>query len=196
MVAFARLFAKDLSGLTTHMDEPVITIYEEAPAECLDYDARARDVALIVASLITGRLPEVTVEHIGSTSVPGCAGKGVVDLMITYPAGRLEAVRQLLDELGFQRQTTRDPFPEDRPLRLGAIEHQGKRFRLHVHVINETSEEAARLRAFRDLLRSDEKLRARYIARKREIIGSGVTDTVDYSVEKGAFIERALAQQD
>ena len=40
------------------------------------------------------------VEHIGSTSVPGCAGKGIIDLMVLYPVGGLEHARQVLDSLG------------------------------------------------------------------------------------------------
>ena len=53
--------------------------------------------------------------------MPGCAGKGVVDLMLVYPDGLLGASREVLEALGFQRQTTRDPFPEDRPMRTGSV---------------------------------------------------------------------------
>src|SRR5262249_23014880 len=123
----------------------------------------------------------------GSTAVPGCAGKGVVDLMLVYPEGKLEAARDVLDALGFQRQSTRDPFPEERPMRVGSLEHDGSVYRLHVHVIAAGSPEVAQLLGFRDRLRADPRLVAAYVARKREIVAAGVTDSVEYCERKGAF---------
>ncbi|HVG19592.1 MAG TPA: GrpB family protein, partial [Blastocatellia bacterium] len=170
-------------------------LYEHAPAACHDYNPRAADVAARIKDAITAHLPDVAVEHIGSTAVAGCAGKGVVDLMILYEGARLEEVKALLDALGFQRQTTRDPFPEERPMRAGAIEHEGKTFRIHAHVISADSEEAAGLRKFRDSLRSDPELLADYVARKRAIIESGVVDPVDYSEMKDGFIKEAMGSK-
>src|SRR5207253_4954301 len=109
----------------------LIRRYEELPAACYDYDPRAAQVVARVAQIINEHLPGLLVEHIGSTAVPGCAGKGVVDLMVLYPAGQLEVAKALLDQLGFQRQSTRDPWPETRPMRVGAYEFDGKLFRLH-----------------------------------------------------------------
>jgi GrpB-like predicted nucleotidyltransferase (UPF0157 family)/mannose-6-phosphate isomerase-like protein (cupin superfamily) len=132
------------------------------------------------------------VEHVGSTSVPGCAGKGVVDLMLVYPDGQLGPTRDLLDALGFQRQTTRDPFPEDRPMRTGSLAHEGMTFNLHVHVIASSSPEVLVLRAFRDRLRADPALVAAYIAAKKAILADGCTDPIDYCYRKGEFVTEAL----
>src|SRR5262249_2257624 len=142
-----------------------------------------------VASMITSRLDSLTVEHIGSTSVPGCAGKGIIDLMVLYPAGQLEEARRVLADLGFQRQSTRDPFPEDRPMRTGSVQYQGNTFRLHVHVLAKDSSEVEQLRVFRDRLRADAGLVTAYVARKQEIIAGGITDSVEYSIVKGLFVQ-------
>jgi len=72
------------------------------------------------------------------------------------------------------------------------VEHEGKIFRLHVHVIAIDCEEATELRRFRDRLREDANLRRAYIARKQAIIQSGISDTIDYSEAKGPFIKEAL----
>jgi GrpB-like predicted nucleotidyltransferase (UPF0157 family) len=168
--------------------------YHSAPVECHDYDPRAPEVALKVARLIESRMPEVKVEHAGSTSVPGCAGKGVVDLMVLYPEGSLERIKNLLDEFGFQRQTTRDPFPEDRPMRTGSFELNGTVFRLHAHVISQLAPEAAELRLFRDALHTDPTLRAAYEALKLQLISAGITDGVDYSEAKTDFIKKVLSK--
>ena len=55
--------------------------YTTRPAVCRDYNPRAAGVAAQIAGLVAAHLPHVAVEHVGSTSVPGCAGKGIVDLM-------------------------------------------------------------------------------------------------------------------
>ena len=70
-------------------DRPIgpIERYEEAPAACLPCDLRAPEVAREVAERVERRLAGVSVEHVGSSAVPGCAGKGVVDLMIPYREG-------------------------------------------------------------------------------------------------------------
>ena len=109
--------------------------YDHRPADYRAHDPRAAEVARRIGEVIVARLPDCAVEHVGSTSVPGLAGKGVVDLMLLYPAGKLVAARETLDGMGFQRQTGRDPWPEERPMRIGAVEHGGESFRLHVHVL-------------------------------------------------------------
>lgn len=175
------------------MSEYRVLAYEKRDAVCVPWDPRGPEVARIVKDMIERLLPEVEVEHIGSTAIPGCAGKGIVDLQILYPPSKLEMVKQVLQELGFQRQISRDPFPEDRPMRVGAIEYDGSVYRLHVHVVAATSSEVARVRAFRDRLIANARLRDEYVARKRRTIESGVTDTLDYTLEKGSFIQDVIA---
>jgi len=171
---------------------PVIGRYEKSPANCVDYDPRAILAAAQVAHLIESRLPDITVEHVGSTAMAGCAGKGIVDLMVLYPPGRLSEVREGLDALGFQRQAGRDPFPEERPMRIGSIEYDGIRFLLHAHVIAEDSPEVAEFRTFRDRLLADQRLVDRYVALKKRLIVEGVTDRLDYCIRKGDFIAGIL----
>jgi GrpB-like predicted nucleotidyltransferase (UPF0157 family)/mannose-6-phosphate isomerase-like protein (cupin superfamily) len=170
----------------------VIGPYETSPAACHDHDPRAFEVARRVAGLIAARLPDVVVEHVGSTAVPLCAGKGIVDLMVLYPPGRLSVVRDELDSLGFQRQTGRDPFPESRPMRKGSIEYDGIRFGIHAHVIAADSPEVDEFRSFRDRLTADQALRDQYVALKKQIIAGGVTDRLEYSIRKGEYIAGIL----
>jgi GrpB-like predicted nucleotidyltransferase (UPF0157 family)/mannose-6-phosphate isomerase-like protein (cupin superfamily) len=174
------------------METVVIGPYNPSPAACLDHDSRAFEVARRVGHLIATRLPGVEVEHVGSTAVPGCAGKGIVDLMVLYPPGRLNEVRDGLDTLGFQRQTGRDPFPESRPMRIGSIEYDGIRFGIHAHVIAADSPEVPEFRSFRDRLAENVGLRDQYVALKKGLIEGGVTDRLDYSIRKGEFIAGIL----
>jgi GrpB-like predicted nucleotidyltransferase (UPF0157 family) len=168
---------------------PSIGPYASGPPVCRDYDPRAAEVARQVAALLSQHLPGIKVEHVGSTSVPGCAGKGIVDLLIAAPADAMEQVKAVLDRLGFQHQTGPDPFPEDRPMRTGSWAHDGATFMLHVQVIPAGSAEIDDMRFFRACLRGDPELVRAYVARKREIIDSGVTDSLEYCRLKGEFLK-------
>ena len=146
-------------------------------------------VADHVISLIVERLPETTVEHVGSSSVPGCAGKGYLDLAIPYRDDpHLTAINEALFALGFGRQRNRDPFPETRPMRTGAIDYEDETFLLHVHVVPNRAPDMTELLDFRDRLRADPILVADYVAAKRQILDAGVLDGQDYAERKGTFI--------
>ncbi len=162
--------------------------YDDASAAYQPYDPRYPVVAERVAGLIRERMPEAVVEHVGSTAVPGCAGKGVVDLLLLYPPGHLAAARDAVDGLGFQRHIAPDAFPEERPVRIGTIEHDGDTFRLHVHIIAADSPEVAEQRRFRDRLRADPALVTAYVARKRAVLAEGVVDGGGYNRGKESFI--------
>jgi len=139
--------------------------------------------------LIAERLPDTTIEHVGSSSVPGCAGKGILDLVIPYrDDAHLAAINEALFALGFGRQLNRDPFPETRPMRIGAFDHEGETFLLHVHVVPDGTHDLAELVDFRDRLRADPGLVAKFVAAKRAILDAGVRDGDDYAVKKGEFI--------
>jgi GrpB-like predicted nucleotidyltransferase (UPF0157 family) len=163
------------------------------PAELRAYDPRAAEVAGRIADMVHQLLPDVDVEHVGSSSVPGCAGKGYVDLLIPFTdAAQLDCIKAALAQLGFQRQRSRDPWPEERPMRTGTLDHDGTAFLLHAHVVPADSAEPAGMRGFRDRLRADPALVAAYVAHKRAVIAAGTIDSIDYSIEKGSFVETVL----
>jgi GrpB-like predicted nucleotidyltransferase (UPF0157 family) len=167
--------------------------YSAEPPHCHEYDPLAAEVAQLIGKKIGASLPAVTVEHIGSTAVPGCAGKGIVDLMVVYPEGQLCVVKQTLADLGFQRQQVGHIMPESRPMRVGSLEYHGRTFPLHVHVIASASEEVEALRRFRERLRHDPALMSAYVAWKRAIVDAGVTDRALYTRQKSVFVEAVLS---
>jgi GrpB-like predicted nucleotidyltransferase (UPF0157 family) len=175
--------------------EGTIEPYRHTPASCRAFDPHAGEVATTVARMLRERLPELQVEHVGSTAIPGCAGKGIIDLMVLYPEGMLTEARAAVDSLGFQPQTFGEPFPEDRPMRVGTMRLHGRSYRIHVHVIAASSSEVDALRTFRDRLRRSSALVRAYVARKRDLIAHGVTESPDYARAKGGFISSVLEQE-
>ena len=166
--------------------------YSNSGAGYVPYDRAAIEVAAMVGGLIESAAPWARVEHIGSTAIPGCAGKGIVDLMVMYPSHRLDDTRGAIDALGFQPQKTGHIFPDERPMRVGAIDHGGRRYRLHAHVIAMDSPEIETLRRFRDRLRADAALRDAYQDKKRAILQSGVREPSAYTQAKGEFITSVI----
>jgi GrpB-like predicted nucleotidyltransferase (UPF0157 family) len=167
--------------------------YYAIEARYIPYDSASPHAASLIVKKIQESCSDVKAEHIGSTAVPGCAGKGIIDLLVLYHVGMLVLARTGLDRMGFQRQRGPEPFPESRPMRVGSVEHLGRRYGVHVHVIEQGSDEAHNLLKFRDLLRANESLRRAYEMEKRAILARGVSKSNEYSDAKGEFIHRVLA---
>ncbi len=174
--------------------EKIIGPYKKPKAAFHPYDPRAPEVAGRLKGIIEAHNSEVTIEHIGSTAIPGCAGKGVIDLIALYPTDHPDVAVGVLSKLGFQRQGRefRNRFPDERPVMMGTYDYDGKSFLVYVHVIRENAREAVRFRIFRDRLRDDVLLRSEYMAVKKRIISEGITDTDDYVEMKRSVIRRIL----
>jgi dephospho-CoA kinase len=173
------------------MDGPPIGPYPHPPPEVQlrPWNPAAPIAAARVIALIAERLPDTVVEHVGSSSVPGCTGKSCLDFAIPYrDSAQLDEINNALFTLGFQRQRNRDPFPETRPMRTGTFAHGSETFTLHMHVVPASGPEMGELRDFRDRLRADPVLVQRYVAAKRAIIDAGIRDGVDYARAKSRFI--------
>ncbi len=174
--------------------EKYIGSYEKPLAGFHPYDYRAPEVARIIKEKTESYCPELKMEHIGSTAIPGCPGKGVIDMMALYPEDRLETTTSLLAAMGFQRQGLefRNRFPDDRPVFMGTFNYDRTSFLVYVHVVRKDSYEAVRFRIFRDRLCADRVLLADYIKEKERIVSAGVCDTDDYAKLKQAVIKRIL----
>ena len=168
--------------------------YTEKVAKLKPYQPQFQVIAEKLIEELRKAFPGIEAEHVGSTSVPGCPGKGVVDIMLLFHS-RLERerIKETLICLGFQNQTTRDPFPEDRPMRVGSVLFQNQSYPVHIHVIPFSSREVEELRSFREALKSSSQLRSEYAELKKGILEKGITDTVDYAEAKATFIEKQLA---
>ena len=178
------------------MPSPVAIGEYAAPAPAFrESDPAAAEVARALAEAITACDGRLRVEHVGSSSVPGLGGKGYVDLLVLYPDGALDVAKQALAALGFQHQRGRDPWPETRPMRVGQVEHAGRSYPVHAHVVAANAGEVAELLTFRDRLRADGALQRSYETEKRRILAGGVLDGVDYAEKKSTFVRRVLAEQ-
>ena len=167
--------------------QPPIGPYERHVATVEPWDPRSIEVAGAVAELIGERRPDLVVEHIGSTAVPGLPGKGIVDLAIATTPEDVPAVVAILRELGFGPQPGPDPWPPSRPMLVGSLVRAGTTFRIHCHVLPDR-EELKRDIAFRDALLADPALVEGYAALKTGIVSSGPLEPHQYTYRKQAWI--------
>lgn len=163
--------------------------YERRTVSVQPWDPRVVDVAARVIALIQERRPELRVEHIGSTAVPGLPGKGIVDLGTEADPSDIPAITQAMYELGFGPQPGPDPWPASRPMHVGSYDLDGREYRIHLHVHPRGGDFAHDLQ-FRDALRADPALAEGYARLKAAIAAGseGPLDGVVYQGAKGGWI--------
>jgi GrpB-like predicted nucleotidyltransferase (UPF0157 family) len=166
--------------------------YCRVPIVVREADPRAREVAGRVIALIAAGRPGAEAEHVGSSAVPGLAGKGTIDLLLPSSPDEIPAVTRDLLALGFQPQVIPTAFPPTRPMLQGVIRHDGTSFRVHVHVVPESSPEVPAIRGFRDALLADPALRKEYAALKRAIVAGGTVDSIAFTKAKHGYIVGVL----
>ncbi len=176
------------------MSDLPIRPYERVPSAFHPWDPRTVDVAAGLARLIGSARPGTVVHHVGSSAVPGLAGKSVVDLGIEADPDEIPELTEALLSLGFQRQGGLAPFPPTRPLLLGNVLHEGASFRIHCHVMPPARHELPELLAYRDALRADPALRDAYAEAKRRIVEAAPDGPANqlYTVHKADFVLDAL----
>jgi GrpB-like predicted nucleotidyltransferase (UPF0157 family) len=176
---------------TTAPPQPPIGRYRRVPVQVHQADPDAAEAARRLIALIATRSPATPAEHVGSTAVPGLAGKGIIDLLMPTPPEEIPVVTQTLHELGFQPQRPA-AFPATRPMLWGTFRHGGTAYPVHLHVVPADDPEVAAMQGLRDALRADPVLRRRYVALKRAIVAGGPADPVAFTKAKHDWIAATL----
>lgn len=128
-----------------------------------------------------------TVEHVGSTAVPGLAAKPIIDIDIALPeAAEIGPVLERLVAVGYTHVGDQGiPLREVcKRLRAGAEHPVLDRITHHLYVCPAHSPELRRHLAFRDYLRKHEWARENYAALKQEIARAANQDRKAYAVLK------------
>ncbi|HSU14086.1 GrpB family protein [Longimicrobium sp.] len=145
------------------------------------------------AARVRGALGEraAAIEHVGSTAVPGLAGKPVLDLAVAV-AGEPAADECIapLQALGYEY---RGAYGDDPRRRYYVRDEDGRRV-AHIHLYILPARAWDEKLAFRDALRADPALAAAYQAEKWRVAEEVAWDKAAYSVAKGAFVEAVLAR--
>jgi len=133
---------------------------------------------------------DVAVEHVGSTAVPGLAGKPVLDIAIAVPSeAAADACVAPLAGLGY---AYRGPNGDDPRRRYYTRDVGGVRaIQVHLYVLPAAAWHEKL--GFRDALRADPALAAAYEAEKYRVAAAVGWDKSAYALAKDPFVTRALA---
>ena len=131
------------------------------------------------------------IEHIGSTSVPGLAAKPIIDMLVGVPSlSAFESQSQRLAVFGYQYIPEYErALPERRFFKRvvnGVRTH-------HVHVVEHGGVYWKRYLKFRNSLRDDGWMAARYAELKRRLALRYSFDRDAYTNGKTGFVEAVLA---
>lgn len=126
----------------------------------------------------------ITFFHIGSTSIPSCAAKPIIDILgVTPDVLRIDSLNQALKTLGYEA--------------LGEFGMRQRRFfqkriggNVNLHIFEDSDPEAARHLRFRDFLSAHPGEVIAYSQLKRELAERYPEDIKQYILGKESFIKK------
>lgn len=111
-------------------------------------------------------LPKQTlIEHVGSTSVKGLGGKGIIDILISVPKIHLMKIRNILIKNGYEYKDDKKRYG-----RLYFVKDNFYfiKYRVHIQLTFIGSKYQNNVLNFRDVLRTNENVRKKYKEIKKE----------------------------
>ena len=141
-------------------------------------------VAAVLRDALAG-IGSASVEHVGSTSVPGLAAKPILDIDVVVDAADVPAAVTALESVGYVHRgdlgvSGREAFfAPDEPRR-------------HVYVCTAGTTNVRNHLAVRDVLRSRDDLRDAYAAVKLALAADSAMDIETYIAGKSAVLQQVL----
>ena len=169
-------------------------IETEEMRQLVPYDPDWPIVFKKVQEYITNSLPDLSIEHVGSTAVPGLRSKHMIDMLIIASNQDLQWVKKSLMGLGFHE---RDIWvdTEEKPYVGGSICFNDRDFDINLHICRAGSKSHGQILFFRDTLKRNATLCAKYERLKWEAIENAGTDPKAYNDFKAGFISAVIKTQ-
>ncbi len=169
----------DVQGTRLEADTDAVTVL--APRHYQEVATAAYEDAELLLSAI---LPDVRIEHVGASAVPGAYSRGGVDVCVAAPRAAFDEALGVLCEAGY---VPRSQDGGDARRAVLSAPHGDVPLTLQLIESGSGHESLIRLR---DLLRADPTLLSRYNALK---IAAAPCGLAAYAQAKALFIAEALA---
>lgn len=161
----------------------MIEVHDYDPAWLDRFEERRAEYA---EALRAASVAFVSIEHVGSTSVPGLAAKPVIDIDIVVESSNVDAASSVLVGLGFE------PRGELGIPQRWAFWEPDRMVGTNTYVVVVDSLALRNHLAVRDTLRADPDLRTAYGDVKKRV-GAAASDIYEYGAGKNETIQRILA---
>jgi len=136
---------------------------------------------------------DVRIEHVGSTSVRGLGGKGIIDIAVGVSTENgLESVANKLMQAGYFPALDNE-LPSGR-IFLASREHDSTFGDYHLHIVVSGGDEWSNFIAFRDQLNNNATLRDAYMLLKNRLLVDTNSDRREYKHLKADFIQKTLKE--
>jgi GrpB-like predicted nucleotidyltransferase (UPF0157 family) len=160
---------------------------ESGVVRVVDYDERWPALFAAEAERLRAacHLP-LSLEHVGSTSVPGLCAKPVLDILAGHPAA--------VSALGYVPSVQEAGYVHrgDRGIPGHQFFRRGQPRAYHIHLVEENGALWRQYIAFRDRLRGDREAARRYEELKRSLAAQFPRDRASYIDGKTAFVADVL----
>jgi|SRR5207302_8344827 len=161
-----------------------------------DYDPRWRQIFAEEDRRLRAALGALatTVEHVGSTAVPGLAGKPIIDVLVgvrSLDEARAQAIVPL-EALGYEYISEYERWLPDEML-FRRRDASG-RWTHHVHLTEPSSERWDEFILIRDYLRAHEAIAKEYGELKRTLAARLGDDIAGFRTAKAPFLRAILAK--
>lgn len=133
-----------------------------------------------------------SIEHVGSTSVPGLGGKGIIDIAIAVEKNCMEEAKNKLQELNYEfRPSFSTPDRFYFITYLPDPEENSRRY--HIHLTYPESKEWKELIGFRDYLRTHPEAMEEYANVKKQAAEIANQDGDQYRKMKEPILQKINA---
>jgi XTP/dITP diphosphohydrolase len=131
-----------------------------------------------------------TIEHIGSTSIPGLPAKPIIDLITELPDfDSIDTIAKCLRPYDWHYVP---PQLDERPERRFFIRVRDNKRAVHLQFLINNSQSAKDQRQFRDILRAGSARKDQYAALKKQLAQQYNDDREAYTRAKAGFIRQTL----
>lgn len=178
------LRAVTIGEMAPYAEKVVVKDYDPAWPSWFEWDRARIEAALGDVAL--------SVEHVGSTSVPNLPAKPVIDiLLLVADSADEKSYVPALEASGYVLRIREPEWLEHRVLHRRTDPHH---VNLHVLSPRYAAEEIHRMRSFRDWLRTNENDRTLYATTKRQLSTQEWRYVQDYADAKTTVVEEILTR--
>ena len=137
---------------------------------------------------ISKKIKNIEIHHIGSTSIPGLGGKGIIDIMIGIKNWKeLESIVKGLKTMSFKHI-----HPKEQGRVFLSKIGQTKLGDIHIHIVIIGKKPYKELIIFRDYLRKNKKEVKRFFKLKQEWSGKAKEGRIKYGMLKTEYVKEIL----
>ncbi len=128
------------------------------------------------------------IEHVGSSSIKGLGGKGIIDVAISVPKNQIQNSIKKLEKNGYDLRP--NGGDKERFFFQKVIKYKRNERRVHIQLTHSNSETWKSLLAVRDYLRKNPKLIEDYERIKKEAIKHADGEGKKYREYKKSFLQK------